>query len=80
MKDLGKLNHCLGMIAEFDEANKSLWLHQKLCNVRKIWAYCSNPYLTAVKRIFRYLKETIDLGLKYEKSDPATLTGYSDAD
>ena len=144
MKDLGKLNHCLGMIAEFNEANNCLWLHQKpyieamlekfglsqaktvstpanlSVKLRKdddvsklvdptlyqsmvgsllyvavatrpdisqavgaVSKYCSNPneaHLTAVKRIFRYLKGTIDLGLKYEKSDTATLTGYSDAD
>ena len=45
--------------------------------------YCSNPseaHLTAVKRILRYLKETINLGLKYEKLESSTLVGYSDAD
>ena len=45
--------------------------------------YCSQPneaHLTAVKRILRYLKETVNLGLKYEKSQSGTLTGYSDAD
>ena len=45
--------------------------------------YCSQPneaHLTAVKRILRYLKGTVNLGLKYEKSQSGTLTGYSDAD
>ena len=45
--------------------------------------YCSNPseaHLTAVKRILRYLKKTINLGLKYEKLESSTLVGYSDAD
>ena len=45
--------------------------------------YCSNPseaHLTAVKRILRYLKETINFGLKYKKSESGTLVGYSDAD
>ena len=44
--------------------------------------YCSNPseaHLTAVKRILRYLMETINLGLKYKKSESGTLVGYSDA-
>ena len=44
--------------------------------------YCSNPseaHLTAVKRILRYLKETINLGLKCEKLESSTLVGYSDA-
>ena len=45
--------------------------------------YCSNlseAHLTAVKRILRYLKKTINLGLKYEKLESSTLVGYSDAD
>lgn len=42
--------------------------------------YCcfqSEAHLTAVKRILRYLQETINFGLKFEKS---ALIGYSDAD
>lgn len=35
---------------------------------------------TAVKRIFRYLKGTIDWKLRYEKSGKSQLTGFSDAD
>ena len=45
--------------------------------------YCSNPseaHLAVVKRILRYLKETINLGLKYEKLESSTLVGYSDTD
>ena len=45
--------------------------------------FSSNPsesHMTAVKRILRYLKETINLGLKYEKSENSVLVGYSDAD
>ena len=45
--------------------------------------YCSNlseAHLTAVKRILRYLKKTINLGLKYEKLESSTLVGYSEAD
>ena len=33
-----------------------------------------------MKRILRYLKETVNLGLKYEKSDSNALSGHSDAD
>ena len=36
-------------------------------------------HLTAVKRVFRYLKETIKLHLSYEASDK-DMEGYSDAD
>ena len=45
--------------------------------------YCSEPseaHLTAAKRILRYLKETMNIGLKYEKSENGTLVSYSDAD
>ena len=37
-------------------------------------------HLTAVKRIMRYLKGSVDLKLKYERSDDGQLIGYSDAD
>ena len=45
--------------------------------------FSSNPteaHLTAVKRIFRYLKRTIDLKLQYQKRDNDELVGYCDAD
>ncbi|KAI3692720.1 hypothetical protein L6452_32542 [Arctium lappa] len=37
-------------------------------------------HLSAVKRIFRYLKGTADLGLWYPKDTGFELTAYSDAD
>ena len=40
----------------------------------------TESHLTAVKRIFRYLKGTIDIGLRYQKCDNGTLIGFSDAD
>ena len=43
----------------------------------------SNPresHLTAVKRIFRYLKGTTNLGLLYRKSLDYKLVGFCDAD
>ncbi|KAJ9551704.1 hypothetical protein OSB04_015749 [Centaurea solstitialis] len=45
--------------------------------------YQSKPkvsHLKAVKRIFRYLKGTINLGLWYPKGPGYELTGYTDAD
>nr|GFA28449.1 hypothetical protein [Tanacetum cinerariifolium] len=45
--------------------------------------YQVNPnehHLSAVKRIFRYLKGTINLGLWYSKDSGFDLTAYSDAD
>ena len=40
----------------------------------------SEAHLTAVKRILRYLKGTVDLALKYQKQEGELLIGYSDAD
>ncbi|GKC27997.1 hypothetical protein Tco_1035291 [Tanacetum coccineum] len=37
-------------------------------------------YLTSIKRIFRYLKGTIDMGLWFSKYSCITLTTYADAD
>nr|GEV63673.1 hypothetical protein [Tanacetum cinerariifolium] len=45
--------------------------------------YQANPnehHVSAVKRIFRYLKWTINLGLWYPKDSGIDLTAYSDAD
>nr|GEX11650.1 hypothetical protein [Tanacetum cinerariifolium] len=45
--------------------------------------YQANPnehHVSAVKRIFRYLKETINLGLWHPKDSGFDLTAYSDAD
>nr|GEX19068.1 hypothetical protein [Tanacetum cinerariifolium] len=45
--------------------------------------YQANPnehHVSAVKRIFRYLNETINLGLWYPKDFSFDLTAYSDAD
>jgi len=38
------------------------------------------PHLIAVKRIFRYLKGTTNLGLLYKKSSDYKLVGFCDAD
>ncbi|WJX68356.1 hypothetical protein P8452_52731 [Trifolium repens] len=38
------------------------------------------PHLTVVKRIFRYLKGTTNLGLLYKKSLDSKLVGFCDAD
>ncbi|GJR41386.1 hypothetical protein Tco_1217070 [Tanacetum coccineum] len=40
----------------------------------------TEKYLRAVKRIFRYLKGTINMGLWYSKDSCNTLTAYADAD
>ena len=48
-----------------------------------MFKFNSNPneaHLTAVKRIMRYLKGTIDIALYYKKTEDGVLVGYSDAD
>ena len=40
----------------------------------------TESHLTAVKRIFYYLKGTTDIGLRYQKCDNGTLIGFSDVD
>ena len=40
----------------------------------------TEAHLTAVKRILRYLKGTINLRLRYERSTDDSLIGFSDAD
>ncbi|XP_064392583.1 uncharacterized protein LOC135340191 [Halichondria panicea] len=48
--------------------------------VSKFSSAPTTAHLTAVKRIFRYLKGTMHLGLGYEKTANVDLIGYSDAD
>lgn len=53
---------------------------QAVSAVSKFNANPDAAHLTAVKRIFRYLKGTVNLALKYEQSDSGALIGFSDAD
>lgn len=53
---------------------------QAVSVVSKFNANPSAANLTVVKRILRYLKGTLNLALKYERSDSGSLIGYSDAD
>ena len=48
--------------------------------VSKFNASNTEAHSTAVKRIFRYLKGTIDNCIKYEKSTDNSLVGFSNAD
>ena len=52
-------------------------------SVSAVSKYSSDPtmaHLTAAKRVLRYLKGTMDLGLTYKKSDGNVLKAYSDSD
>ena len=49
-------------------------------NVARFSANPTTRHWIGVKRIFRYLKGTPDLGLHYSRSDNEDLIGYSDSD
>ena len=56
------------------------YVAQAVGAVSKFNSCPTEAHLTAVKRIFRYLKGTINLGIKYERSDDKQLVGFSDVD
>ncbi|GJR39456.1 retrovirus-related pol polyprotein from transposon TNT 1-94 [Tanacetum coccineum] len=51
-----------------------------VCLCARYQAKPIEKHLNAVKRIFRYLNETINMGLWYSKDTNMSLTAYSDAD
>ncbi|GJV62744.1 retrovirus-related pol polyprotein from transposon TNT 1-94, partial [Tanacetum coccineum] len=51
-----------------------------VCLCARYQAKPTEKHLNAVKRIFRYLKGTINMGLWYSKDTDMSLTAYSDAD
>nr|GEZ52776.1 copia protein [Tanacetum cinerariifolium] len=50
------------------------------CYCARYQAKMTEKHLTAVKRIFRYLKDTIHMGLWYPKDTSFNLTAFSDSD
>ncbi|GJT06403.1 copia protein [Tanacetum coccineum] len=52
----------------------------KVCLCARYQAKPTKKHLQAVKRIFRYLKGTINMGLWYSKDTVMSLTAYADAD
>ncbi|GJU40235.1 uncharacterized mitochondrial protein-like protein [Tanacetum coccineum] len=50
------------------------------CYCARYQAKPTEKYLTAVKRIFRYLKDSINIGLWYLKDTSFELTAFSDSD
>ncbi|KAE8736454.1 PLAC8 family protein [Hibiscus syriacus] len=75
MKELGQLKHFLGL--EVDRTHEGIFLFGVMSR------YMQNPkkpHLEAVRRILRYVKNTIDYGLLYKKGEDYKLVGYCDAD
>lgn len=62
----------------------SIWTRPDITYaVSNVAKFCSNPskeHWTAVKRIMRYLKGTMNYGLWYDRSSSDECVGYSDAD
>nr|GFA41027.1 retrovirus-related Pol polyprotein from transposon TNT 1-94 [Tanacetum cinerariifolium] len=50
------------------------------CYCARYQAQPTEKHLTAIKRIFRYLKDTIHMGLRYPKDTGFELTAFSDSD
>ncbi|GJV88756.1 retrovirus-related pol polyprotein from transposon TNT 1-94 [Tanacetum coccineum] len=55
-------------------------LNHVVCLCARYQAKPTEKHLQAVKRIFRYLNETINMGLWYSKDTDMSLTAYGDAD
>ena len=53
---------------------------QVIGQVARFQAAPKETHIIAVKRIFKYLKGTMDFGLWYQKGNELTLIAYSDAD
>ncbi|GKC86337.1 hypothetical protein Tco_1142054 [Tanacetum coccineum] len=51
-----------------------------VCLCSRYQAKPIEKHLNAVKRIFRYLKGTINMGLSYSKDTGMSMTAYADAD
>nr|GFB88782.1 hypothetical protein [Tanacetum cinerariifolium] len=60
-------------------ATKHLIMHAT-CYCARYQAKPTEKHLTVVKRIFRYLKDTIHMGLCYPKDTSFELTAFSDSD
>ncbi|KAE8692620.1 tir-nbs resistance protein [Hibiscus syriacus] len=92
MKELGQLKHFLGL--EVDRTHEGIFLCQQkyakdllkrfgMLEFGVMSRYMQNPkkpHLEAVRRILRYVKNTIDYGLLYKKGEDCKLVGYCDAD
>ncbi|GJR15497.1 retrovirus-related pol polyprotein from transposon TNT 1-94 [Tanacetum coccineum] len=51
-----------------------------VCMCARYQAKLTEKHLTAIKRVFRYLKGTINMGLYYSKDTGIALTAYADTD
>nr|GEV17816.1 retrovirus-related Pol polyprotein from transposon TNT 1-94 [Tanacetum cinerariifolium] len=68
----------IGSLMHLTSSRPSLIYDAYLC--ARYQAKPTEKHLNAVKRIFRYLKGTINMGLWYSKDTSMSLTAYADAD
>ncbi|KAJ9566501.1 hypothetical protein OSB04_002467 [Centaurea solstitialis] len=86
MSMMGELTYFLGV--QIKQSKKGIFINQasrpdilySTCLCARYQAEPKESHLTAVKRIFRYLKGTPNLGLWYAKDSGFDLTAYSDSD
>nr|GEU41280.1 ribonuclease H-like domain-containing protein [Tanacetum cinerariifolium] len=78
MTDLGALNYFLGISAVPNST--SLFLSQRNSTDCLYIHDPREPHAAALKRILRYVQDTLDLGLHLYASSTTPLVGYTDAD
>nr|GEX75514.1 uncharacterized mitochondrial protein AtMg00810-like [Tanacetum cinerariifolium] len=80
MSMMGELKFFLGI--QIHQSPRGIFINQAKYaqKILKKHAKPTEKHLTAVKRIFRYLKDTIHMGLWYPKDTGFNLTAFSDSD
>ncbi|GJW44317.1 retrovirus-related pol polyprotein from transposon TNT 1-94 [Tanacetum coccineum] len=76
------LTHYCGMIGSlmYLTSSRPDLIFALVCMCARYQAWPTEKHLHAVKRIFRYLKGTTNMGLWYSKDTTIALTAYADAD
>nr|GEU81180.1 hypothetical protein [Tanacetum cinerariifolium] len=85
MSMMGELKFFLGI--QIHQSPRGICINQAKPDIVHATCYCARnqakpteKHLIAVKRIFRYLKDTINMGLWYPKDTAFELTAFSDSD
>ncbi|GJX83844.1 ribonuclease H-like domain-containing protein [Tanacetum coccineum] len=76
--DQTKYQSMIGLLMYLTSSRPNLV--QAVCYCARYQARPTEKHLKKVKRIFRYLKGTINIGLRYTKDSGFKLTSFSDAD
>ena len=76
----GRLLNLVNTNTEEDMVKVLFQFFASVCICARFQSAPRESHLTVVKRIFKYLKGTANLGLFYRKSSDYSLVGYCDAD